>query len=255
MNNNSYVISIIPQLKDNYSYIISSNNNKSAIVVDPADAISILRFIKDNKLSLEAIILTHHHSDHTSGILGILDEINVPVYSPNKQIDGTTNLVTNKDKINFSFISFDIIATPGHTLDHIVYYSKLGKILFSGDTLFRLGCGRVFEGTYEQMFTSLKILKNLNDETEVYCGHEYTLNNFKFLQSIFTDMKELELIKEQILKQLKNSNFSIPFNLGQEKKVNPFLSTNSSYYQEYKQYKKFNDFEMFSYIRDLKNNY
>ena len=163
-------IKIINQLSDNYSYVIYSINTKEALVIDPAESIPIIKFLRTNNLKLESLLITHHHSDHTSGIKGLLEYKNVDVYSPNLSILGTTRLIKDKDIINFSFINFIIIATPGHTLDHIVYYNDKENLLFSGDTLFYYGCGRVFEGTMRQMLTSLKKIKKLPGKTNVYCG-------------------------------------------------------------------------------------
>ena len=243
----------ISQLQDNYSYAIL--NNKEVIIIDPADSISILRYIEDNQLSLKAILLTHHHTDHTAGVEGILNKIKVPVYSSNKEIKYSTIIVEDQDTINLNFIKIEVIATPGHTMDHIVFYSKENNILFSGDTLFRLGCGRVFEGTYEQMFISLKKIYALDSRTIVYCGHEYTNTNLNFLLSIFPQNVNLLTEKKEIDQQLKKTGSSIPFNLGKEKQLNPFLAPNSDYLYKFKNENNLSNFELFSYLRDLKNNF
>ena len=120
----SITVKIINQLSDNYSYIVYSNHTKKALIVDPAESRPIIDFITKNNLTLEGLLITHHHTDHTSGIEDLLIYKNVDVYSPNLSILGTTKLISDKDKINFDFISFIIIATPGHTLDHVVYYCK-----------------------------------------------------------------------------------------------------------------------------------
>ena len=248
-------ITNIPQLHDNYSYIMIPNNNNQAVIVDPAESNSIIHYIEKNQLSITAILLTHHHNDHTAGVKDILDHTSVPIYSPDKNIYGTSVVVSNGDQIDLNFIKMDVIETPGHTLDHIVFYNQTHNILFSGDTLFRLGCGRVFEGTYEQMFSSLKKIEKLNDEIMVYCGHEYTLNNLKFLQSIFLNHHDLNYLENKINLQLSKTKASIPFNLGEEKSFNPFLSSASSYYLDFKKNNKFTDLTMFSHLRDLKNNF
>ena len=116
-------VNIIPQLKDNYSYIIASEVNY-AVIIDPAESDSIIKFLKKNNITLIGILITHHHTDHTSGIKDLLNFKNVDVYSPHSSIFGTTHIVFDKDIIDFEFINFLIIATPGHTLDHIVFYSK-----------------------------------------------------------------------------------------------------------------------------------
>ena len=176
----SVSIELIPQLKDNYSYVIKDNLSNDIIIIDPAESELILEKIKNKKLQLKAILLTHHHNDHTAGVSDILKFFSVPVYSPSKNILGTSFEVSDNDEIKTSFINFKVISTKGHTLDHIVFYNKDNGILFSGDTLFRLGCGRVFEGTFEDMHTSLKKLEKIDNETLVFCGHEYTLNNQQF---------------------------------------------------------------------------
>lgn len=243
----------IPQLKDNYTYAILKD--KEVIIIDPADYISISNYLKNNQLELTAILLTHHHSDHTAGVSGLLNIKNVPVYSPNKDIKHTSIIIKDQNIIDLDFISFQVMATPGHTIDHVVFYSKENNILFSGDILFRLGCGRVFEGTYKQMFNSLNKINALDDKTDVYCGHEYTNDNLKFLESVFP--KNINLVKEKdkINKQIKKTGHSIPFNLGAEKKINPFLSSNLDDLGSLKKERKLSNFELFSYLRDLKNNF
>ena len=152
-------VKVINQLSDNYCYIAYSSKTKKALVVDPAQEEPIINYIKKNNLEPLAILITHHHHDHTSGIRGLTNHYKIEVYSSNKDIDGSSIILKDKEKINFGFIDFEILSTPGHTLDHIVYYSQNKKILFSGDTLFHYGCGRVFEGTYQQMLNSLNKLK------------------------------------------------------------------------------------------------
>ena len=246
---------LIPQLKDNYSYLIKDNFSNKSIIIDPAEAGPILEYINKNDLNLKSILITHHHDDHTAGVDDILKSQNVLVYSPSYKIFGTTNLVKHNSIIDLDFIKIEVLETPGHTLDHVVYYNKKNKILFSGDTLFRLGCGRIFEGSIEMMYQSLKKIERIDNNTLVYCGHEYTLNNLSFLESIFPNHEELSKIKEKIIHQLHRSNSSIPFNLGEEKQLNPFLSTKSAFYETFKKNNNFNDFEMFSHIRKLKDDY
>jgi hydroxyacylglutathione hydrolase len=244
-------ITSIPQLKDNYCYIMTGNKN--TVIIDPAESASVLNYTAKKKLNIIAILLTHHHHDHTDGVNNILKYKNIPVYSPDKKIEHTTNVVTNGCIIKLNFINMEVIKSPGHTLDHIIYYNKIHKILFSGDTLFRLGCGRVFEGTYKQMQNSLIKIKSLDNATQVYCGHEYTLANLNFLLSIFPKYKDLIDEKKIIKEQLRKKNTSMPFNLGREKSINPFLSSESQFYSKFKNQNNFSDIQMFSYLRDLKN--
>ena len=243
----------LPQLKDNYSYLVLKN--KKVIIVDPAESTEIIQYIKSNQLNLIAILLTHHHLDHTAGVKKILENFSTPVYSSDHNITHTTNVVKNGDLIDLDFIELEVIKAPGHTLDHIVFYSKTNHMLFSGDALFRLGCGRVFEGTYKQMFQTLKKINLLDNKTMVYCGHEYTYSNLDFLISIFPNHKDLISERKKIDNQLAKTGQSIPFNLGEEKAINPFLSTESEIYRIFKNENNFSDIEMFSYLRDLKNKF
>lgn len=243
----------IPQLKDNYSYIVLTGNE--ILVIDPADSFSILKYITDRKLSLKGILITHHHADHTAGIEGILNKIKVPVYSPNKKIHHTTNIVKDQDIINFNSIKIEVISTPGHTIDHIVFYNKKNNFLFSGDTLFRLGCGRIFEGTSKQMFNSLQKISVLDNRTSIYCGHEYTNTNLNFLLSIFPENKTLLMERTLIDNQIKKTGSSIPFNLGKEKELNPFLGAKLGYSQQLKTGNSLLNLELFSYLRELRNKF
>ena len=151
--------------------------------------------------------------------------------------------------------NFDVIATPGHTLDHIILYDKINALLFSGDTLFHLGCGRIFEGTFEQMYTSLQKINNLPDKTLVYCGHEYTMNNLNFLESIFEEISELKEIRTKIEKKINMSSRTIPFFLGEEKSINPFLNQSSYIFDSFKKNNNLSNFEMFKFIREKKDNF
>ena len=249
------LVEIIPQLKDNYSYLVYSNVNKLGVVIDPADAAPIIKFIKEKEIILSGILITHHHADHNSGVNDLIKFQPTKIYSPDKKINKTSNIIKEGDLIKFDFIEFEIIATSGHTLDHVVYCSKQNNLLFSGDTLFRFGCGRIFEGTYDEMKDSLSKIEKLDDSINVYCGHEYTIHNLKFLKGIFQNEKMLDKAEQDILEQIKNTNGSMPFNLGNEKKLNPFLSVKSPSYRDFMKKKGFDNIKMFKYLRDLRNKY
>jgi hydroxyacylglutathione hydrolase len=248
-------VKIVNQLTDNYSYIIYSLTEKEAIVVDPAESQPILEYLEKNNLSLKAILITHHHSDHTSGIKDLLSQKKTEIYSPNPKILETTKLIKDKDRIILNFIDFIIIATPGHTLDHVVFHNKKNNLLFSGDTLFSLGCGRIFEGNYDQMFQSLQTINNLPDETIVYCGHEYTFHNYNFLCSIFSNNDALKKYKYKIDDYFNKTNRTIPFKLGDEKIANPFLVSRVNAYNVFMQANNMNEFSFFKYLRSLKDNF
>ena len=249
-------VEIINQLSDNYSYLISSNVNSSGIVIDPADPDSILDILKKKKLNLDYIFITHHHSDHTSGVVDLVKaNPEVKVFSPSELNSISVNIISDGNKITTNFNKFSIIYTPGHTLDHVVLCDHENNLLFVGDVLFRLGCGRVFEGTLEQMQNSLLQIYNLSDKMLVYCGHEYTLNNLKFLEHIFNKNKILDSAKKKIISDLSSKKRSIPFYLGDEKKCNPFLNQNCEMALELRSKNNYSDFEFFRYLREGKDSF
>ena len=249
-------VEIINQLSDNYSYLIYKNDNSSSIIIDPAEADKIINFLNIKKLNLDYMFITHHHSDHTSGVKDLVKEYpDVKIFSPSELDSLKTNIISEGDKIITTLNVFDIIKTPGHTLDHIVLCDNENNLLFVGDVLFRLGCGRVFEGTFKQMQKSLKKLANLSDNMLVYCGHEYTLNNLKFLEDIFDRNNNLEHTKRKISSDLNLTGRSVPFALGEEKKCNPFLNQNCEMVAEFRSKNKYSDFEFFSYLREEKDSF
>ena len=181
------MLEIIPitALKDNYIWVLKNKKNRHAVIVDPSEHEPVLKFIKTEGLIPIAILITHHHWDHVGGIAGLISEYNLPVYAPKKEmVKGSTNLVAEGDIVNLPELNLDIsvLDVPGHTAGAIAYYSE--RMLFSGDTLFTAGCGRLFEGSPEQMYRSLSKLKKLPDDTLVYCGHEYTVSNLQFAASV-----------------------------------------------------------------------
>ena len=237
-------IKIIPCLKDNYSYLIIDENNNSACVIDPGESTPIIKFIESNNIKLKYILNTHHHFDHIGGnkelknkfgsiVLGFEDDLNripeIDVPLKDNQIWRAENFVSK------------IIHTPGHTSGHICFHFFKEKLIFTGDTLFSLGCGRIFEGTYEEMFNSLKKIKSLPEETKVYCGHEYTFNNLKFCVNY--DSKNLNLQKKSndIEKKISNGLSTIPSTIREELDCNIFLRAN--------------DLQSFTKLRDLKDNF
>ena len=249
-------VEIINQLNDNYSYLISSKENNSSIIIDPAEADKILDILKKKKLILDYIFITHHHSDHTSGVIDLVKTYpEVKVFSPSKISSISVDIISGGNNIATNLNKFEIINAPGHTLDHIVLCDHKNNLLFVGDVLFRLGCGRVFEGTLEQMQNSLHELSNLPDRMLVYCGHEYTLNNLMFLEDIFRESIDLEKVKKQILQDLETNNRTIPFVLGDEKKVNPFLNPNCAMSLKFKKDNNFSNLEFFRYLREKKDNF
>jgi hydroxyacylglutathione hydrolase len=249
-------VEIINQLNDNYSYLISSNKNNLGIIIDPAESNKILDVLKKKKLNLNYIFITHHHNDHTSGVAGLVKAYpEVKIFSPSELNSISVNLISDGNTITTNLNEFEIIHAPGHTLDHIILCDQKNNLIFVGDVLFRLGCGRVFEGTLEQMHSSLIKLLDLSDRMLVYCGHEYTLNNLKFLEHIFKKNKILESVKKDIIADLNSKTRSIPFYLGDEKKYNPFLNQNCEMALELRNKNNYSDFEFFKYLRQEKDSF
>ena len=248
-------VEIINQLKDNYSFVLYNDTLKSC-VIDPADSNPILNFALENNLTIEDIFITHHHKDHTSGVKGILNAFpEVNIHSPSAQIENTRFVLRDGDEVNSCLNTFRIIKTPGHTLDHIIYYDEDNGVLFCGDTLFRLGCGRVFEGTLNEMFNSLKKINELDKNTIIYCGHEYTLNNLNFLEKTLKKENTYLTVRNKINDDLNNKGKSVPFLLEDEKQYNLFLNQNSKLGTIIKKELGFTDFELFAYLRKAKDSF
>ena len=248
----------IKAFSDNYIWLLTTN--EGSIVIDPGESQNLLNILKENNFNLKAILITHHHFDHTNGINEILSEKSIDVYGPNNNIDSINIRVTNKSKINLLGIEFEIIEIPGHTLDHIAYYSENNDhpILFCGDTLFAGGCGRVFEGTFEQMHDSLSILKELPINTKIYCGHEYTESNLKFAKSVEPLNQKIISRYNEVIELRKQGIPSLPTTLELELETNPFLRVGLKEVQQ-EISKKFNtpknDKDIFTAIRQWKDNF
>ena len=213
------MIHIIPTLEDNYTYAVITNN--TAILIDCGEAAPVLDFLKKNDISAKYLLCTHHHGDHIAGISELKNTYpDMEVYAPLKdmaRIENVTKGLSDGNILNLLGIDFTCIETPGHTLNHLCFYSKELGAVFTGDTLFSLGCGRLFEGTPEQMFVSLQKLKNLPDETLIYCGHEYTRKNAEFSLSVEPENADIDH------KMKKLSEISLPVTLALEKELNLFL--------------------------------
>ena len=249
----------IEAFSDNYIWLLTTN--EGSIVIDPGESQNLLKILKENKFNLKAILITHHHFDHTGGINEILSEKSIDVYGPNNNIDSINIRVTNESKINLLGIEFEIIEIPGHTLDHIAYYSENNghPILFSGDTLFGGGCGRVFEGTFDQMHDSLSVLKNLPLNTKVYCGHEYTESNLKFALAVEPNNSLLTQKYSEVKKLRSEDKITLPSSIGTELNINPFMRCNQASVieaaQEYSQTKVNEADEVLGVIRTWKDNF
>lgn len=250
----------IPAFQDNYLWLI--HNGRQAAVVDPGDASAILAALEKHQLSLAAILLTHHHADHAGGVPGLLERFDVPVYGPRKEaIPGITYPLGEGDTVFLPELPLrlDVLDVPGHTAGHIAYVAPEQKWLFCGDTLFAGGCGRLFEGTPEQMTASLMKLASLPDETQVYCAHEYTLSNLRFAREAEPGNAALEA-RFAAEKARRDANIpTVPSSIGLEKATNPFLRFAEPAIADLllskKQLSSREPIEVFTALRQWKNSY
>ena len=237
-------VEIIKCLQDNYSYLLINEKNQNACVVDPSEAQPIINFVEKKNINLKFILNTHHHHDHIGGNNELKKKYGVKIVGFKNDKDRIPKIdifvENNQTWMNEDFEA-KIIHIPGHTSGHICFYFSKDKMAFTGDTLFSLGCGKIFEGTYEQMFDSLNKLKKLPVDTKIYCGHEYTLKNLMFCLQHEKNNKNLEKKIFEIKDKLKNNLPTLPSTIGEELACNIFLRAKN--------------LEDFSKLRDLKDNF
>lgn len=209
------------------NYIWSIHDSKRSVIVDPGQAKPVLEFLSEHQLTLEAILVTHHHPDHVGGINQLKKEFPSAkvIGFKDARYEGIEYEYGEGDCLTLLGLDFSVIEVPGHTLDHIAFVTTVDgtPCLFCGDTLFSGGCGRLFEGTPAQMYHSLGKLKALPDDTEIYCAHEYTLANLRFAQTLMQDNADLREYSLQCEALRMNNVSTIPTTLELEKKINPFL--------------------------------
>ncbi|RYZ58631.1 MAG: hydroxyacylglutathione hydrolase [Proteobacteria bacterium] len=228
---------MVPLRSDNYSYIIHDRETKKTLVIDPSENEALVTFIKDKGFSLDLIIDTHHHDDHTHGNISLQDmfksEIIASRYDQDKnRIPGQVGrTLKDGDRFEFSGYHFRAISTAGHTLGHVCLLLEEANWLFSGDTLFGLGCGRLFEGTPEIMWESLQKLRALPDDSLVFCGHEYTLSNARFARHVASNLPGLKGYLDSLEKRFKEEGRTVPSRLSDEKAFNPFLLADHPFFK------------------------
>lgn len=214
----------IPAFEDNYIWVLVDDDRR-CVIVDPGESTPVLHAIKENGWKPEAILLTHHHHDHTGGVPDLRAHFpHLVVYGPVETQDkGTTQVVEEGENILIREWEFSVFATPGHTLGHLCFYSK--PYLFCGDTLFSGGCGRLFEGTPAQMYQSLQKINALPDETLICCAHEYTLGNMKFSVSLLPEDRAIQDYYHKVKELRAKNQKTLPVILKNERQINLFLRT------------------------------
>ncbi|VAY02228.1 Hydroxyacylglutathione hydrolase [Arsenophonus endosymbiont of Aleurodicus dispersus] len=245
----------IPSLVDNYIWLLTYQGN--CIIVDPGTFKPVQQFLEQNAINPVAILLTHHHHDHVDGVKELQKYYpELVVYGPlETSSKGTTCVIKGGEQLNFACFSWQIFAVPGHTLGHVAYYQK--PYLFCGDTLFSGGCGRIFEGTAEQMFNSIETLKALPDETLICCAHEYTAANMVFASYLLPYDEAIEAYTLSVNEKRAQKQSTLPSQLIVEKKINIFLRYDDPYLQKVLGFSTTigSKCEVFAKIRKLKDSF
>ena len=251
-------ITTIPCLTDNYAYIINDDKTKTIGVVDPSEAKPIIYYLEKENLKLNYILNTHHHFDHIGGNTELKKKYNAKVigFAGDKhRIPGIDIAIKDNEKWLFGNSKVKILHIPGHTLGHICFFFEKEKIVFTGDTLFSLGCGRIFEGDYKQMLSSLNKIKELPKDTKIYCGHEYTYKNAEFCLKYDENNINLKKKFEKIKKLISENQPTVPSSLEEELKSNIFLRCDQNELKIKLNMKNLEDFKVFKKVRDLKDSF
>ena len=255
---NSCTVDLIPVLKDNYVFVLRDNLNEKTAVIDPSVSQPVLEFLKSRDWRLDCIWNTHHHADHTGGNLDLKAATGCKIIASehdSHRIPGWDILVKSDDFFYFSDIRVLSKHIPGHTLGHIAFYLEQEKFLFCGDTLFSLGCGKLFEGTAGQMWKSLEWVKSLPTSTQIYCNHEYTLNNGRFARSIENDNPALDQRILEIKELRRQKKSTIPVSLALELATNPFLRLDAPSVKSFLHLTNATEIERFACLRHLKDQF
>lgn len=258
----SIQLTAVPALEDNYIWIITQAHNDYAIVVDPGESAPVLQFLSANNLTLSAVLITHHHADHTAGVHSLQKKYQCPVFSSNTKHTWPQHSLVRAGEICTTpglSLDFTIIGIPGHTSDHIAFL--YGNNLLCGDTLFAGGMGRIFEGTPSQMYQSIQKISALPDDTMIYCAHEYTVANLCFAQHVEPNNTAISQRLDKARRIRAQNGITIPSQLAEEKATNPFLRAHIDSVQHAVQRQfpamnaEANTLEIFTALRHWKSNF
>lgn len=250
----------LPVLQDNYAYIVIADDARHCVFIDTPDAKVLIDYVQKHQLQPVAILNTHHHWDHAGGNLEICQKYNVRVYTSVfdfDRIEGATDTVKDGDVVDVGGMKFQVLDVPGHTSGHVAYL--IDQHLFCGDTIFVGGCGRLFEGTPQQMFTSINKIAELPDSTWIHCTHEYTQKNLEFALTLEPNNLDLKNKLDKVRLCVQRSEATVPTQLGDERKYNPYLRWAQNSLQSGLKSRGFEDFsedwKIFAEVRRLKDHY
>ena len=252
----SLEVELLPVLADNYCYLLRDPASGTSGVVDPAEAEPVLRRLRELERGLDWAFITHHHADHIGGLAALQDATGCRAIGPRAdaaRIPGLNVTVSDGDELKFGAQRVVVLETPGHTRGHVSYWFPEGEALFCGDTLFALGCGRLFEGDAPTMWKSLSRLMGLPDTTRVFCGHEYTLNNARFALGIDPDNKDLIRRAAEVEAKRARNEPTVPSTIALEKATNPFLRASDRSIRKGLGMEQATDAEVFAEIRRRKD--
>ncbi|MBF0195880.1 MAG: hydroxyacylglutathione hydrolase [Magnetococcales bacterium] len=255
MPQESLIVEAVPVLGDNYVWMFACNSNEY-VAVDPGEATAVSQWLNERGASLSHILLTHHHADHIGGVAELQKKYGAEIIGSQadaQRLPILDHAVVEGDCLNVGECQIKVIDTPGHTIGHVIY--RTADALFVGDTLFSMGCGRLFEGSPDVMWQSLQKIKNLPDATKIYPAHEYTLTNHGFAITLEPDNQELIALKKELLIKNDNDTPTLPTTLATEKKLNPFLRTEDSQLAEKLGLKDKSPVERFAILREKRNHF
>ncbi|MBL4616347.1 MAG: hydroxyacylglutathione hydrolase [Robiginitomaculum sp.] len=248
----------LPCLSDNYGFLVHDTNTKTTISIDSPDAKMITEALEARNWLLSAIWNTHHHFDHAGGNAALVERWNCKIIAPKgdvKFIPNADQLVVDGDEVSLGDMTAKVLHTPGHTMGHVIYWFENENIAFVGDTLFALGCGRLFEGGPEDMWPSLQKIMAMAPETMIYCAHEYTEDNLRFAMTIDPDNLDLIARGRHIKTKRQNNQWTIPFTLAEDLATNPFLRAADPAIRKKLQMQDASDQQVFAQIRQRKDNF
>ena len=252
------IVDVFAARSDNFGYLVHDEATGRTAAIDAPEAGPIRNALLHRGWTLTDIFITHHHPDHVEAIPELKAAFGARVVGPREEadkIEGLDELASDGDTITLGETRFEVMATPGHTLGHVVFHDRAGGHLFSADALFSLGVGRMFEGTPGPMWNGLKRLRDLPDETLVYCGHEYTQSNARFALSIDPDNEALKARAAEVDQLRAAGKATIPFSLGEDKRANPFLRADAPELARHYGLEGADPAEVFAAIRKGKDNF